>query len=533
MISFEELLSRAELEDLDRLLPEGSGQIIRKINPELTYTSRLSQLVTQLFSPQGLLLNKATRDILIEILPPEKAKELAALMSMPQTEKAFDFLKGLHLGRVSDKTKFLGFFGINFFQEVRSIKPSEEVIECAYPLFEHQIEALRKVRGILQKDGARVLLHMPTGSGKTRTAVNFAAEYLRSEKNRVVIWLANSEELCEQAVSEFCKAWIHLGNRDIKAYRCWGKQDSDLSNIKDGFLVLGLAKAYSKLKVNDIGLRTLSSRSPLVIFDEAHQVIAKTYKLIAEILIRPESSSRLLGLSATPGRTLVDIEKDEELSNFFYRNKVTLQVDGYENPVTYLINKGYLAKPKFRKILSHESLQLNDAELAKLTELLDIPASALNKLGNNQKRNLLIVKEAELLTKNHSRVIIFAASVTQSDMLATVLRARNIDARSITSNTADYDRSEAIQSYKSDDEGPKVLCNYGILTTGFDAPRTSAALIARPTMSLVLYSQMVGRALRGPLAGGNHDAEIVTVIDEGIEQFNSIESAFSNWEDVW
>ena len=118
-------------------------------------------------------------------------------------------------------------------------------------------------------------------------------------------------------------------------------------------------------------------------------------------------------------------------------------------------------------------------------------------------------------------------------MLATVLRAREIDARSITSNTADFDRSEAIESYKSDDEGPKVLCNYGILTTGFDAPRTSAALIARPTMSLVLYSQMVGRALRGPLAGGNHDAEIVTVIDEGIEQFNSIESAFSNWEDVW
>jgi len=137
MISFEELLSRAELEDLDRLLPEGSGQIIRKINPELTYTSRLSQLVTQLISPQGLLLNEATRNILIDILPPDKAKELAELMGMAQTEKAFDYLKGLNLGRVSDKTKFLGFFGINFFQEVRSIKPSEEAIECAYPLFEH------------------------------------------------------------------------------------------------------------------------------------------------------------------------------------------------------------------------------------------------------------------------------------------------------------------------------------------------------------------------------------------------------------
>ena len=533
MITFEELLSRADLPVLDELLPEGSGQIIRQINTELNYPSRLSKLVMQLVSPQGLLLQQKTRCLLIDILPSKDAQDLALLMGCSPSGNFYDYLKNLTLGRQEDKNKFLNFFGVEFFQEKRDVKSSEEIVQCAYPLFSHQIEALRKVREILQKDGARVLLHMPTGSGKTRTAVNFAAEYLREQKDRVVVWLANSEELCDQAMGEFCNAWKNLGNRDIQAYRCWGKQDPNLENVRDGFVVLGLAKAYSKLKANDIGFRTLSARNPLVIFDEAHQAVATTYKLIADILIQPMSSSRLLGLSATPGRTLIDIEKDEELSKFFHRNKVTLEVEGYENPVTYLIEEGYLAKPTFRRLMSNEAIELSDADVEKLRELLDIPAAALNRLGNNQKRNLLIVREAELLTKNHKRVIIFAASVAQSDMLATVLRARGIDAKSVTSNTSDFDRVEAIRDYKSDDENPKILCNYGILTTGFDAPKTSAALIARPTMSLVLYSQMVGRALRGPLAGGNAEAEVVTVIDEGIEQFNSIESAFSNWEDVW
>ena len=329
------------------------------------------------------------------------------------------------------------------------------------------------------------------------------------------------------------RAWSFLGNREITSVRYWGSHDYDLSKLKDGFVVIGLAKAFSRLKSNDAGIRVLSSTNPLVIFDEAHQAVATTYKQITELLLRPMSSSRLLGLSATPGRSWDDIEKDEELSRFFNTNKVTLEVDGYSNPVTYLIDEGYLARPTFRQIYSGEDVGLSEKDEEKIAQLLDLPKAILEKLGENQKRNLLIVHEAEMLMKNHNRVILFASSVAQSDLLATVLRARGIDARSITSNSSDFDRLNAIESYKSNDSDKKILCNYGILTTGFDAPRTSAALIARPTTSLVLYSQMVGRALRGTRAGGNASAEIVTVIDEGIEQFNSIEAAFSNWEDVW
>ena len=78
-----------------------------------------------------------------------------------------------------------------------------------------------------------------------------------------------------------------------------------------------------------------------------------------------------------------------------------------------------------------------------------------------------------------------------------------------------------------------MLFNYGVLTTGFDAPMTSAAVISRPTKSLVLYSQMVGRVIRGTRVGGTPEAEIWTVVDQNLPGFRDLSEAFNNWNDVW
>jgi len=64
-------------------------------------------------------------------------------------------------------------------------------------------------------------------------------------------------------------------------------------------------------------------------------------------------------------------------------------------------------------------------------------------------------------------------------------------------------------------------------------PKTSAAIIARPTKSLVLYSQMVGRIIRGEKVEGTKKAEIWTVVDQQLPGFRNISEAFWNWEDVW
>jgi superfamily II DNA or RNA helicase len=155
------------------------------------------------------------------------------------------------------------------------------------------------------------------------------------------------------------------------------------------------------------------------------------------------------------------------------------------------------------------------------------------KLARDEQRNLHILAEIENLAKAHKRIIVFAATVEHSHLLAAVLRTRGFHATSVTSKSTNVAREIAIQSYKDDSHGVKIICNYGVLTTGFDAPKTSAAVISRPTKSLVLYSQMVGRAIRGPLAGGNRDAEIVTIVDQSLPGFRSIAEAFSHWEDVW
>jgi superfamily II DNA or RNA helicase len=123
--------------------------------------------------------------------------------------------------------------------------------------------------------------------------------------------------------------------------------------------------------------------------------------------------------------------------------------------------------------------------------------------------------------------------VSHAYLLAGILVARGHDAKTITGETPIARRERYIRQFKKDNPHRMVLCNYGVLTTGFDAPKTSAAVIARPTRSLVLYSQMVGRAIRGPRANGNHEAEIVTVVDTTLPGFGSVTDAFKNWEDVW
>ena len=105
---------------------------------------------------------------------------------------------------------------------------------------------------------------------------------------------------------------------------------------------------------------------------------------------------------------------------------------------------------------------------------------------------------------------------------------------SIDGGSPDHIRKSAINKLRNaDDDEAFVLCNYGVATTGVDVPNVSCAVIARPTQSLVLFSQMIGRAIRGPKVGGNKDALIVTVVDYELPGFGKVQESFMNWEDVW
>src|SRR5262249_3674083 len=101
----------------------------------------------------------------------------------------------------------------------------------------------------------------------------------------------------------------------------------------------------------------------------------------------------------------------------------------------------------------------------------------------------------------------------------------------VTSATPDERRRQIIQRYRETDE-LAVLTNYGVLTTGFDAPKTNVALIARPTASVVLYSQMIARAARGPRVGGHKSCRILTGVDK-VPGFRNLAEGFEFWDDIW
>ena len=108
-----------------------------------------------------------------------------------------------------------------------------------------------------------------------------------------------------------------------------------------------------------------------------------------------------------------------------------------------------------------------------------------------------------------------------------------MDAGVITAATDPDDRSTVIDRFRTRSNEPMALLNYGVLTAGFDAPATSCVVVARPTLSVVLYSQMVGRGLRGKRVGGNDTCEIWTVVDTKLPGFRSVADAFQNWEELW
>ncbi|MDA0210811.1 MULTISPECIES: DEAD/DEAH box helicase [Desertifilum] len=481
------------------------------------------------------MLSKDTRSHLFELLRPKEAEILALILDAPDHRDVYQALKEVKIRRGSDRERALfDFFELNVPQpEVAIEVPSAELTTPQYSLFAHQRRAAQQVKKYLAQEPHRVLLHMPTGAGKTRTAMNIIADHLRSHEPTVVVWLAYSEELCEQAVAEFQRAWGYLGDRQLSVYRFWGTHEINIEEIRDGIIVAGLSKVYSAAKRSIRFINLLGVRSSLVIIDEAHQAIAETYQLILDSLVIPYENTSLLGLTATPGRTWADISADAKLAQFFARCKVTLDVPGYDNPIDYLVAEQYLAKAQYRSLLYDSGLTLTARDLAQIQTDLEIPQYILNRLAEDEQRNLRIILEIENLTYRHQRILVFATSVEHAKLLASVLRTRGFNADAITADTPSYQRERLISSFKDHTPEPKVLCNYGVLTTGFDAPRTSAALIARPTKSLVLYSQMVGRAIRGVKAGGNEIAEIVTVVDSNLPGFGSVAEAFSNWEDVW
>lgn len=401
-------------------------------------------------------------------------------------------------------------------------------IKPDYPLHPYQRRVLDDIVRALGSPKRRAVVHLPTGAGKTRIATHAACHLLNGKDSdeSLVIWLASTGELCEQAADQLVEGWTHLGLRDAFVHRYWGDYSLDLRRLKSGFLVTGLAKLRAAAYRDNTLLAHLAGRTGGVIFDEAHQAVAQTFSFVTEQLCscRPP----LLGLTATPGRTTEHAESDYQLAKMFGCTKISIDPRGYNNPVAYLIRNRYLADPKFESIRFESNISVVDPPTD-----IDYDTSDLELLGANNERTRVIVEASERAIERHPRTIVFCPSVQSASECNRILGEKGFRTSVITANSSRDDRRNTIDRFKGDDREHMIMFNYGVFTAGFDAPRTRCVIVARPTTSLVLYSQMVGRALRGPRAGGNPTAEIFTVADTNLPGFGSVADAFANWEGLW
>lgn len=424
-------------------------------------------------------------------------------------------------------------FDARIEQETTNKLESISRVEPNFALYPYQFE-ISKQTFLSFRDGIkRALIHLPTGAGKTRTAMNIACEHLRASKKNVVLWLADREELCTQAYIEFKKAWGSLGNYSTSLYGFYSGSAESLGGIDSGFVVAGLQKFLTLRENNSPQLKLLykelAESVTMVIFDEAHKSVAPRYKDVIEDFVTTDGFDALLiGLTATPGRSYSEFgltEEDALLANFFFNNKITMRVPGYLSPIDYLVEQGYLANANF-KSLNYANSAITAFELKDSNT-----NQTMKALAENRDRNKVILDVIKGECLKGAKIIVFACSVSHSINLATALAYHGINAASVdSSNDSLESRRAKINRYKNGDL--QVLVNFNVLTAGFDAPKTNVTVIAKPMNSLVQYLQMAGRAMRGPKSGGNEECYIYTVMDD-IPEFQSVTKAFNYWNEMW
>lgn len=531
-MNLKSIFVRLDEESLSKFLSKSAFRVLKEMDKNLVHLESLSNMVNNKVPKAMILRDSNMRNIIFNAMRKNEITPLLSNLGIEKYDNPVKHLKSVSFRKNSRNESIL-------FDYFKIERPTEQAIEHEdisnapepeHALFDYQYHTMKLIEEHLDDKG-RALLHMPTGAGKTRTAMRIVASYMLKHKSSFVIWLAYNSELCEQALYEFHKTWESMGDRSgVKTIRFFKNRNPDVlletKKHKGIFLVAGLSKMYNSATQNPNFLAKLADRVDLVVIDEAHQAIATTYKFILEQLVTKNDRVRLLGLSATPGRTI----DSQKLAEFFRYKKATISDN---NPVRFLINNGYLSKPD-TKPLKYDMKNLTAKESKELAKAYDIPDQILEKLADEEKRNLLIINTIEdLITEKHKRIIVFGATVKHAQDIAIILTARNHHAFYVTAETPTHIRKEILDDFLRNDTNTKILCNFSVLAMGFDAPKTSAVVIARPTKSLVLYSQMVGRATRGVNAGGTPKCSIRTVIDSALKDSINAPDVFLNWEDIW
>jgi DNA repair protein RadD len=424
--------------------------------------------------------------------------------------------------------------------------PDHEYLEGRFdlrPLERFQREVKEQLDRVLQSPGRRAILTLPTGAGKTRVAVESIRDLLTSRYDVTgevsgvvaVLWLAHTEELCEQAHACFRQVWTNSENVcPLLIMRFWGHYTQDL--IKHGSVLQQmLVRPTVLISTPQRIVNLLDDRAEgggnviewlrqslgVLLIDEAHRAAAPSYRRILRDLPPSARPVSVAGLTATPFRMEYLNDDPEEgtrdLKDVFESLIEPIQTlgDDPRERLERLQEMEVLAKPDVRPIHTHTIIRvpgvsegglMGEEEMERTDRVMALGAD------KTQRRLAILDHLLPLAEDEANSILYFGPSVRDAEHMAFLLRRAQIPAAVVSGRTRDVTRRQLIGEFKHGKI--RVLCNCEVLTTGFDAPRVTHIVVARPTVSGVLYEQMVGRGLRGPKFGGTKCCVILNCQDD-------------------
>lgn len=315
------------------------------------------------------------------------------------------------------------------------------------------------------------LVVLPTGCGKT---VVFATAIDRLGGRGRALVIAHREELIMQAADKIRAVSGVTPQVEMAAYRA-NPEWLDWEYAPTHVIV-------SSVQTLSTGrMKRFESGFDLLVIDEAHHAPAESYRRIIEHFRAINPEMRVLGVTATPDRA-------DELALGSVFESVAHSYD-----IQDAIEDGWLTP------IRQTSIEVHGLDYSSVrTTAGDLNAGDLAEVLNQEKM-LHQIAHPTIEVANGRRAIVFCASVEQATRLAEIInRWRKGSAAMVSGETPKIDRKAALANFAKG--GHQFLCNCGVLTEGFDDPGVEVVVLARPTKSRALFTQMVGRGTR-PLPG--------------------------------
>lgn len=530
-------LSEAERDEIAEPAEDKRRQaLIERVRAQPTLSLRLAALVTK-EQLRRRLADDLVRGVLGEAEP--AAEDLAhILLAVHGTHALRHLSEELRISGLEPPARWRGSaraeafvrelgFPAAFSGAEERHRPEFERVSGAVdlpPLHDYQLEVVSALEPVLKStNGKRVLVTLPTGAGKTRVMVESLIREMREKPRAQVVWIAQRDELCEQAVQAWSELWRALGPQELELSigRLWGGRRL-LTLDRPSVIVSTYQTLRNRIARDD---HAWLSEPDWVVIDEAHGATTASYtKIRSDLGLGGRDRKRpLIGLTATPFRGTSESET-EDLARLFGRNLI----DPFDGDGLRILQDRRVLAMADHELLAGVDIELTSTEAAHLERFSSLPDSVEDWLGRNPVRNQAILDSVLGLPADWP-VLLFASSVHQAEVLAAQLTLAGTPAQAI-SGTTDHDaRRFAIDEFGRG--GVRVLTNYAVLHQGFDAPKVRAVYICRPTFSPATYQQMIGRGLRGPLNGGSERCLVVDMGDN-ITRFGG-RMAFRSFDYLW